>query len=44
MTVFYSICYDGRRDYFPIDFVEYIPSDAVDISYWVVPGTIDMED
>lgn len=44
MTVFYSHWYDNTRR---ISFCRYMGDmicDAADISYWVVPGTLNMED
>lgn len=43
MTVFYSRWHDDRR---VVSFCRYMGEcicEAADISYWVVPGTIDLE-
>jgi hypothetical protein len=44
MTVFYSIYHDGHRGYSAITWLQDEIYPDADISYWVVPGTIDMED
>lgn len=44
MTVFYSILGPRRREYSFINWLGNVILDDVDISYWVVPGTLDLED
>lgn len=41
MTVFYSICHDGHREYSAIRWLGNVILDEVDISYWIVPGTME---
>ena len=45
MTVFYSI-YDerGTRDYCVTQCLGNIIFEELDLSYWIVPGTLDLED
>ena len=41
MTVFYSIYDYGRRDFCVTKYLGNIIFDDLDISYWVVPGTLE---
>ena len=45
MTVFYSIYNeDGTRDYCFTQYLSNIIFHDLDLSYWIVPGTLNLED
>lgn len=41
MTVFYTMFRDGSRDYTFTRYLGHLIIPDVDISYWIVPGTLE---